>query len=72
MKTMTFEEWKQYEEEKRKLYKELGVTDINEERAKRMWSDPNVKDEDIPATRFVFDPSVGQMVLAGIVNETKN
>ena len=72
MKTMTFEEWKQYEEEKRKLYKELGVTDINEERAKRMWADPNVKDEDIPATRFVFDPSVGQMVLAGIVNETKN
>lgn len=72
MKTMTFEEWKQYEEEKRRLYKELGVTDINEERAKRMWADPNVKDEDIPATRFVFDPSVGQMVLAGIVNETEN
>lgn len=72
MKTMTFEEWKQYEEEKRKLYKELGVTDINEERAKRMWADPNVKDEDIPATRFTFDPSIEQMVLAGVVNETEN
>jgi hypothetical protein len=50
----------------------MGVTDINEERAKRLWDDPSVKDEDIPATRFVFDPNVGQLVLEEIVNEVKH
>jgi hypothetical protein len=50
----------------------MGVTDINEERAKRMWDDPLVKAEDIPATRFVFDTSLGQFVFAGVVNEVKN
>jgi hypothetical protein len=66
---MTYDEWKAYEEERRKQYKEMGVTDINEERAKKMWGDPSVKDEDIPATRFVFDPSLGCLVLANIKKE---
>ena len=72
MTKMTYDEWKVYEEERRKQYKEMGVTDINEERAKRLWDDPSVKDEDIPATRFVFDPNVGQLVLEEIVNEVKH
>jgi hypothetical protein len=72
MTKMTYDEWKVYEEERRKQYKEMGVTDINEERAKRMWDDPLVKAEDIPATRFVFDTSLGQFVFAGVVNEVKN
>lgn len=72
MTKMTFDEWKAYEEERRKKYKEMGVTDIAEERAKRMWDDPSVKDEDLPATRFVFDPILGQFVLAGISEEVKN
>lgn len=72
MTKMTFDEWKAYEEERRKQYKEMGVTDINAYRAKKMWNDPNVKDEDIPAARFEFDPSIGQLVLAEIINEVKN
>ena len=72
MTKMTYDEWKAYEEERRKQYKEMGVTDINEERAKRLWDDPSVKDEDIPATRFVFDQNVGQLVLEEIVNEVKH
>lgn len=72
MTKMTFDEWKAYEEERRKQYKEMGVTDINDYRAQKMWADPDVKDEDIPATRFEFDPTAGQMVLAEIVNEIKN
>ena len=72
MTKMTFEEWKAYEEERRKQYKEMGVTDISAYRARKMWDDPKVKDEDLPATRFTFDPEVGQMVLSGLVNEIKN
>ena len=72
MTKMTLDEWKAYEEERRKKYKELGVTDINEYRAQKMWADPNVKDENIPATKFTFDAELGQLVLSGVVNEVEH
>jgi len=72
MTKMTLDEWMAYEEERRKKYKELGVTDVNEYRAQKMWADPNVKAEDIPATKFTFDAELGKLVLSGVVNETEN
>lgn len=72
MTKITIEEWRAAEEERRKRYKEAGVTDINEIRAMRMWNDPNVKAGDIPCTRFVFDEALGQFVFASIENEVKN
>ena len=72
MTKITIEEWRAAEEERRKRYKEAGVTDINELRAQRMWNDPNVRAEDIPCTRFVFDEALGQFVFASIENEVKN
>ena len=72
MTKMTFDEWIAYETERRQKYKELGVIDINEYRAQKKWGDQNVKDEDIPSTKFTFDAELGQMVLSGDVNETEN
>jgi len=72
MKKMTWDEWKAHEEAKRNEYKEAGVTDVNEVRAKKMWDDPTVKDEDLPAARFEYDPELKEMVFVGYSNEVKH
>jgi hypothetical protein len=60
---MNIDEWRAHVEERRQRYKEAGITDLNEERTKRMWNDPSVKAEDVPSTRFVFDVISGQFIL---------
>lgn len=72
MKKMTWDEWKAHEMAKREEYKKLGVTDINEYRAEKMWNDPNVKDEDIPAVKFEFDKELKELVFTGYVNQVEH
>jgi len=49
-----------------------GVTDFNEIRAKKMWDDPAVKDEDLPSARFEYDSELKEMVFVGYSNEVKH
>jgi len=72
MKKMTWDEWKEHEAAKRKQYKEMGVADFNAHRAEKMWNDPNVKDEDIPAVKFEYDKELGEMVFAGYINQVEH
>jgi len=72
LKKMTWDEWKAHEEAKRNEYKEAGVTDVNEVRAKKMWDDPTVKDEDLPAAQFEYDSELKEMVFVGYSNEVKH
>jgi len=72
MKKMTWDEWKAHELAKREQYKEMGVTDLNEVRARKMWDDPSVKDEDIPAVKFEFDPELGEFVHTGYLNQAEH
>ena len=72
MKKMTWDEWKAQEEAKREEYEKLGVTDLGKVRAEKMWNDPTVKDEDIPAVRFEYDPELKEMVFVGYSNEVKH
>ena len=71
MKKITLDEWNAQEEATRKEYKEMGVTDLNEVRAKKMWDDPTVKDEDLPAAQFEYDSELKEMVFVGYSNEVK-
>lgn len=57
MKKMTWDEWKEHELAKR---------------AKKMWDDPSVKDEDIPAVKFEFDRELGEMVFTGYLNQVEH
>ena len=72
MKKMTWDEWKAHELAKREKYKEMGVTDLNEIRARKMWNDPSVKDEDIPAVKFEFDAELGEFVHTGYLNQAEH
>ena len=72
MKKMTWDEWKAHEQAKREQYKEMGVTDFNAQRAKKMWDDPTVKDEDIPAAKFEFDPELKEFVHTGYINQVEH
>jgi hypothetical protein len=72
MKKMTWDEWKEQELAKRKEYKERGVIDFETIRAKKMWADPNVKDEDIPAVKFEYDKERGEFIFAGYVNKVEH
>jgi hypothetical protein len=72
MKKMTWDEWKEQELAKRKEYKEMGVIDFETIRAKKMWADPNVKDEDIPAVKFEYDKERGEFIFAGYVNKVEH
>jgi hypothetical protein len=72
MKKITLDEWNALEESQRKKYKEMGVTDFNEIRAKKMWDDPAVKDEDLPSARFEYDSELKEMVFVGYSNEVKH
>ena len=72
MKKITLDEWNALEESQRKKYKEMGVTDLNEVRAKKMWDDPTVKDEDLPAAQFEYDSELKEMVFVGYSNEVKH
>tara|TARA_R100001198_G_C5212817_1_gene197612 strand:- start:45 stop:263 length:219 start_codon:yes stop_codon:yes gene_type:complete len=72
LKKMTWDDWKAHEEAKRKEYEEMGVTDLNAVRAEKMWNDPTVKDEDLPAARFEYDPELKEMVFVGYSNEVKH
>ena len=72
MKKMTFDEWKAHEEVQRKEYKEMGVTDLNEVRTRKMWGDPAVKDEDIPCENFTWDKELKTFVHTGSSNTEKH
>jgi len=72
MKKMTWDEWKAYEQAKREQYKEMGVADFNAHRAEKMWNDPNVKDEDIPAVKFEYDPELKEFVHTGYINQVEH
>lgn len=72
MKKMTWDEWKEHELAKRKQYEEMGVVDFEAKRAEKMWNDPSVKDEDIPAVKFEFDRELGQMVFTGYLNQVEH
>jgi hypothetical protein len=50
----------------------MGVADFNAHRAEKMWNDPNVKDEDIPAVKFEYDKELGEMVFAGYINQVEH
>ena len=52
---MSWEEWKEYELKRKQRFDEEGITDLNAVRAKKMWEDPNVPDEDIPTISFSWD-----------------
>jgi 8-oxo-dGTP pyrophosphatase MutT (NUDIX family) len=72
MKRMTLDEWQAYMKKRRESFEEVGITDINEVRATRMWNDPFVKVEDIPSQRFVFDATLGQFVLPDDEDKLEN
>jgi DNA segregation ATPase FtsK/SpoIIIE-like protein len=44
---MSWTEWKEYEEKRRKLFEENGVADLAHYRAKARWTDPSIPDEEI-------------------------
>ena len=72
MKKMTWDEWKAQEEAKREEYKKMGVTDFNQVRAKKMWEDPSVPEEKLPAVKFTYDKELGEMVFCGHVNQVEH
>ena len=72
MTKMTWDEWKEHERKKREQYKEMGVTDFDAYRAQKMWDDPTVKDEDIPAVKFEYDKELGEFVHTGYVNQVEH
>jgi hypothetical protein len=72
MKKMTWDEWKAQELAKREEYKKMGVIDFETVRAEKMWHDPNVKDEDLPAVKFEFDRELGDFVFAGYINQVEH
>lgn len=52
---MSWTEWKEYEEKRRKLFSEAGVTDIAAYRAKARWRNSNVHYEEVGGLKFVWD-----------------
>ena len=72
MKKMTYDEWKAQELAKREEYKKMGVIDFETVRVEKMWNDPNVKDEDIPAVKFEFDKELKELVFTGYVNQVEH
>lgn len=72
MKKMTWREWKAQEQAERKQYEKRGFMDLEAKRAKDMWSDPNVKDEDIPSVKFEYDHELGEMVFSGYINQVEH
>lgn len=69
---LTWEDWKAHEQAKREQYKEMGVTDLDEHRTKKMWDDPTVKDEDIPAVKFEYDKELRKLVFSGYINQVEH
>lgn len=72
MKKMTWSEWQEYEAQKREDYKKMGVVDFEEKRAEKMWDDPLVKDEDIPAVKFTWDKKLKEFVFTGHINQVEH
>lgn len=61
---MSWTEWKQYEQKRRKLFEEAGVADLALYRAKARWNDPNIPDEEIEGVRFEWDKERKEFVKA--------
>jgi len=72
MKKMTYDEWRAQELAKREEYKKMGVIDFETVRVEKMWNDPNVKDEDIPAVKFEYDPELKEFVFMGYINQVEH
>ena len=72
MKKMTWSEWQEYEAQRREDYKKMGVVDFEEKRAQKMWDDPLVKDEDIPAVKFTWDKELKEFVFTGHINQVEH
>jgi len=50
----------------------MGVVDFEEKRAEKMWDDPLVKDEDIPAVKFTWDKELKEFVFTGHINQVEH
>ena len=61
---MSWTEWKEYEEKRRKLFEENGVADLANYRAKARWTDPSIPDEEIEGVRFEWDKERKEFVKA--------
>jgi hypothetical protein len=61
---MSWTEWKEYEEKRRKLFKENGVIDLAHYRAKARWTNPSIPDEEIKGIRFEWDKERKEFVKA--------
>jgi len=72
MKKMTYDEWRAQELAKREEYKKMGVIGFETVRVEKMWNDPNVKDEDIPAVKFEYDPELKEFVFMGYINQVEH
>jgi|TARA_A100001015_G_scaffold285083_1_gene352221 hypothetical protein len=71
-KKITINEWYEHEKKRREKYKNMGVIDYEEIRAKKMWNDPNsillVKDKDLPCDTFTWDKELKTFVYTGSLN----
>jgi len=52
--------------------KKMTWDEWKEHEAAKMWNDPCVKDEDIPAVKFEYDPELKEFVHTGYINQVEH